>query len=292
LIETTVPKKVQLRLELDRALPAIEADVTQIQQVVMNLVINAAEAIGDQPGTILVLTGTQQLDRAYLASLFAADGVAPGDYVFIEVHDTGRGMDDATKEKIFDPFFTTKFTGRGLGLAAVLGIVRAHRGAIKVYSSLGRGTSFKVFFPAVSQPVRREQEAPVATFQGEGLALVIDDDSGVRDTARRMLEKFGFEVIEAEDGQAGAAAFQANADRLRFVLLDMTMPKMNGEETLRAIHQVRTDVPVILTSGYNEAEATRRFVSRGLAGFLEKPFTPADLARKVAAALTRERRAR
>jgi signal transduction histidine kinase/CheY-like chemotaxis protein len=285
LIETTVPKKVQLRLELAPLLPAIDADVTQVQQVVMNLVINAAEAIGDQEGTVLVTTGTQRLDQNYVSSLYAAEGVSPGDYVFIEVHDTGHGMDEATKDKIFDPFFTTKFTGRGLGLAAVLGIVRAHRGAIKVYSTPGKGTSFKVFFPASSQPAHSEQRPPAVTFRGEGLVLIIDDDRAVRDTMRRILQRFGFDVIEAEDGQAGAATFASNADRLVLVIVDMTMPKMNGEETLRAIRQIRTDVPVILTSGYNEVEATRRFVSKGLAGFLEKPFTPADVARKLAAVL-------
>jgi CheY-like chemotaxis protein len=251
----------------------------------MNLVINAAEAIGDQQGTVLVTTGRQVLDLAYVQSLFAAEGLAPGEYVFIEVHDTGHGMDEQTKEKIFDPFFTTKFTGRGLGLAAVLGIVRSHRGAIKVYSSPGRGTTFKVFFPAHSQPASFEALQPIQAYHGKGLVLVIDDDRGVRDTARRMLGAFGFTVLEAEDGQAGAGAFAASADRIVLVLVDMTMPKMNGEETFRAIRGIRADVPVILTSGYNEIEATRRFVSRGLAGFLEKPFTPADLAAKLTAVL-------
>ncbi|HET8931992.1 MAG TPA: ATP-binding protein [Polyangiales bacterium] len=285
LIETTVPKKVQLRLELAPDLPAIEADVAQIQQVVMNLVINAAEAIGDQQGTVLVTTGRQVVDLEYVQSLFAAEGLSPGDYVFIEVHDTGHGMDEATKDKIFDPFFTTKFTGRGLGLAAVLGIVRSHRGAIKVYSSPGRGTTFKVFFPAHEQVARADTVSPVKMYRGKGLVLVIDDDRGVRETARRMLEAFGFSVIDAEDGQAGAVAFAANAAQIVLTLVDMTMPKMNGEETFRAIRRIRAEAPVILTSGYNEIEATRRFVSRGLAGFLEKPFTPADLANKLSAVL-------
>jgi CheY-like chemotaxis protein len=170
-------------------------------------------------------------------------------------------------------------------LAAVLGIVRSHRGAIKVYSSPGRGTTFKVFFPAHEQAVRPDTIPPVKMYRGKGLVLVIDDDRGVRDTARRMLEAFGFSVIDAEDGQAGAVAFAANADQIVLTLVDMTMPKMNGEETFRAIRRIRAEAPVILTSGYNEIEATRRFVSRGLAGFLEKPFTPADLAKKLSAVL-------
>ena len=288
LLETTIPKKVQLRLELQPDLPAIEADVAQVQQVVMNLVINAAEAIGDQQGTVLVATGVQFIDASYAAPLFASEGLTPGDYVFLEVHDTGSGMDEATVSRIFDPFFSTKFSGRGLGLAAVLGIVRAHRGAIKVYSNLGHGTTFKVFFPASSGAAELPVARATHDYRGTGLVLVIDDDAGVRASARAMLEYFGFSVIDAPDGQAGAELFAARASEIALVIVDMTMPKMGGEETFRAIRGVRTDVPVILTSGYNEVEATRRFTGKGLAGFLEKPFTPALLATKLAAILPRK----
>jgi two-component system, cell cycle sensor histidine kinase and response regulator CckA len=287
LLETTVPKKVRLRLELAPGLPAIEADAAQIQQVVMNLVINGAEAIGDKQGTVLVSTGRQQLDEARIAGLFAADGLSPGVYVFLEVEDSGHGMDDATKEKIFDPFFTTKFTGRGLGLAAVLGIVRTHKGAIDVHSKFEKGTSFKVFLPAAQQPAASERRRSVLDYRGKGLVLVIDDDAGVRTTMRAMLEHFGFSVIVAQDGQAGVEAFAASASEIALVIVDMTMPRMNGEETFRAIRDIRPAAPVILTSGYNEIEATRRFTGKGLAGFLEKPFAPSDLASKLAAVLGR-----
>jgi signal transduction histidine kinase/ActR/RegA family two-component response regulator len=283
LLETTISKKVQMRLELAAGLPAIEADVAQVQQVLMNLVINGAEAIGDQRGTVLVTTGAQDIDELYAQSLFASE-IRTGRYVFIEVHDTGSGMDAETKAKIFDPFFTTKFTGRGLGLAAVLGIVRGHGGAIKVYSSPGRGSTFKVFFPASSQPPT-ELAKPTPRYRGTGLALVIDDDPGVRGASRRMFQFFGFQVIEAENGRLGAELFARRAAEITVVLLDMTMPEMGGEETFREIRRVRDDVPVILTSGYNEIEATRRFTSKGLAGFLQKPFAPDDLAAKLALAL-------
>jgi len=283
LLETTIPKKVQLRLELARGLPAVEADVAQVQQVIMNLVINGAEAIGDERGTVLVTTGAQDVDEQYAQSLFAAE-IKSGRYVFIEVHDTGSGMDDETRAKIFDPFFTTKFTGRGLGLAAVLGIVRGHAGAIKVYSTPGRGSTFKVLFPASARaPLETIRSAP--SFRGEGLALLIDDDAGVRGASRRMFELLGFRVLEAANGHQGAELFARHAREIRVVLLDMTMPEMSGEETFRELRRVREDAAVILTSGYNEIEATRRFVSKGIAGFLQKPFTPDELASKLALAL-------
>ena len=286
LLETTLPKKVQLRLDLAKDLPPIDADPAQIQQVVMNLVINAAEAMADERGTVLVTTGTQKVDRAYASSLLAPAELADGLYVFLEVHDTGCGMDEATKAKIFDPFFTTKFTGRGLGLAAVLGIVKSHKGAIKVYSTPGKGTTFKVYFAATEGTALERPAAPEPAFHGTGLALVVDDDAGVRLVIRHLLEYFGFQVVEASDGRRGVEAFAIHADQVRFVVLDMTMPELSGEETFRELRALRPEVPVILSSGYNEIEATRKFASRGFAAFLPKPFTPDDLARCIRAAVT------
>ena len=285
LIQASVPKKVELRLDLPCGLPCVQGDVSQLQQIVMNLVINAAEAIGPRDGTVFVTTSQQRLAAADAATLYCPDGLVPGQYVSLEVRDTGHGMDAATQAKIFDPFFTTKFTGRGLGLAAVLGIVRTHRGAISVESTPGRGTSIRVFFPTTERHEAASVRPRPSSYRGRGRVLVIDDDPGVRSIARRMLEAFGFTVFEAADGESGAAAFVEHAGRCALVLLDMTMPKMNGEETLRAIRRVRGDVPVLLMSGYNELEASQRFASGGLAGFLEKPFTADDLAQKVQSAL-------
>ncbi len=284
LLETTISKKVQLRLELERELPPIEADPSQIQQIVMNLVLNAAEAI-DARGTVLVTTGVQDVDARYASGLLAPGDLAVGRYVFLEVHDTGSGMDEAMQAKIFDPFFTTKFTGRGLGLAAVLGIVKAHHGAIKVYSSPGKGTTFKVYFAASAGAPEPKEAKPSDAFRGSGLVLVIDDDAGVRLVLKHLLEYFGFEVLEAADGRAGVGVFAARAAEVKLVIVDMTMPELSGEETFRGLRGLRADVPVILSSGFNEVEATRRFCAKGLSAFLPKPFTPDDLARCIRAAL-------
>ena len=288
LLETTLPKKVHLRLELGVGLPPVQADVAQMQQVIMNLVINAAEAIGDERGTVLVTTGVQSIDADYAEGLFSPTKIESGRYVFLEVHDTGCGMDAETKAKIFDPFFTTKFTGRGLGLAAVIGIVRGHQGALKVYSTPGKGTTFKVLFPAASGDVALvTKRDPFTDYRGSGLVLIVDDDRGVRRAAGLLLKLFGFDVLEAEDGRKGVEVFAAHANDIVAVLLDMTMPELSGEETFRELRKLRADVPVILSSGYNEVEATRRFTAKGLAGFLPKPFSPEDLARCLEAALAK-----
>jgi CheY-like chemotaxis protein len=275
-------------LELAGALPAVEVDIAQLQQIVMNLVLNAAEAMGDDAGTVVVMTGVEEVGSSHAASsasLFCTEGLAPGKYVFLEVEDTGHGMDDATKAKIFDPFFTTKFTGRGLGLAAVLGIVRAHRAAIDVRSIPGKGSTFKVFFRASGEAPTRGEEGGDGSYRNRGLVLVIDDDAGSRTALRRALELFGFSVEEAVDGAEGAALFAARAEHVVLVIVDMMMPKMGGDETFRAIRGRSASVPVILTSGYSQVEATRRFTARDLAGFLEKPFTTDSLAAKLRAVL-------
>ena len=271
LIQTSIPKNVQLRLELVDDLPWIEADASQVQQVVMNLVINGAEAIAqNENGSVLVATSIQNVDEHYLLTTLAGvSELSPGTYVSLDVHDTGCGMDDATASRIFDPFFTTKFTGRGLGLAAVQGIVRGHKGAMKVYSCPGQGTTFKVLFPATEQvEVPRKVIVPHIQASSE-LILVVDDEDIVRRTVKSMLERDGFRVIVAENGKEGVELFQVLSDKVAAVLLDMTMPIMNGEEAYSRLKAIRPDVKVILSSGYNEVEAVRRFTGKGLAGFIQ-----------------------
>jgi signal transduction histidine kinase/CheY-like chemotaxis protein len=293
LLQAAIPKNVQVRLDLASDLPAVEGDVGQLQQVAMNLVINGAEAMGDEPGAVLVTTGVQDVDEQYLATLSLAHDIAPGLYVVLEVHDTGSGMDEGTLSKIFDPFFTTKFQGRGLGLAAVQGIVRSHRGGLKVYSTMGKGTTFKMLLPAVFEPAKR-LSGPVGAdhdaLRGCGLVLIVDDEPFVRTTAKNMLERYGYSVLLAADGRQGLELFKKHEAELRFVLLDLMMPIMGGQEALRNIRTINSDIPVVLSSGFNEVEAIRRFTGKGLSGFIQKPYTASALAVKIKQVLDTSRR--
>jgi PAS domain S-box-containing protein len=283
LLQISIPKNVELRLQLADGLPAIEADLGQMQQLVMNLVINGAEAIPeDRAGTVLVTTAAQQFGEDYFASATASNEMKPGTYVILEVRDTGSGMADHTKARIFDPFFTTKFTGRGLGLAAVLGIVRGHKGALKVDSTPGRGSTFKVLFPAVqAQAEKAVPSEKLVDLRGTGTILVVDDEKSVRQAAGAMLERYGYTVMLAHDGERAVDLFRSAANQISLVLLDLTMPVMSGEETLRQLKNIRPEVRVVLSSGYNETEAVRHFSGMGLNGFLQKPYTPIELAEKV-----------
>ena len=274
ILSAVIPKNVLLRYQFARDLPSIEADPTQIRQVVMNLITNAADAIGPKKsGIITVSTSVIYAEREYLADTFVDDTLTAGYYVCLEVSDTGSGMTPETRTKIFDPFFTTKFAGRGLGLAAVLGIMRAHRGAIKVYSEVGRGSTFKVLFPAIEGTpdalleIGKAQEA-----SGWGTLLVVDDEESVRNITRRILERAGYTVLVACDGVEALQVFRKHQEAIRAVVLDVTMPHMGGEETFRQLRQLDPRVRVRLSSGYSEQEATSRFAGKGLAGFIEKPF--------------------
>jgi PAS domain S-box-containing protein len=286
LVLTTIPKMVRLDLELDSSLPPIEADSSQVQQVVMNLVINAGEAIGDRRGRVLVRTGLTDVDEEFTLRL-GQEELRAGRYVFLEVIDDGSGMDEQTTGRIFDPFFTTKFTGRGLGLSAVSGIVRSHRGAIDVSSEPGRGSTFRVLFPAAGAKLSAERPAVPAEeeLRGAGLVLVIDDEEPVRTAAAAALRRYGYTVELAVDGADGIAKFRRAPESYRAVLLDLTMPMVSGEAALREIREIRTDIPVIASSGYSEVEASRRFPAGALGGFLQKPYTGVALAMKLKAVL-------
>jgi len=283
LLEVSISKKIVLKYDLAANLPSVEADVTQMRQVIMNLITNASEAIGDQSGFIAVKTAAIECDEGYLAETYLDQRLPGGLYVSIEISDTGCGMDGETIGKIFDPFFTTKFTGRGLGLAAVLGIVRGHSGALKVYSETGRGTAFRILLPSSDQSAgtAREEPAQVEGWRGEGTLLVVDDEETVRNIAKSMLETFGLTVLTASDGRDAVNTFRERADEIDLVLLDLTMPQMDGEEAFRELRRIKDDVRVILSSGYNEQDVTNRFAGKGLSGFIQKPYQVATLLEKV-----------
>ncbi len=283
LLESAIPKRIRLSYSFAPKLSAIEGDATQIRQVIMNLITNAAEAIGDESGQISITTGQQTVTRDYLQEMDLQSDLDEGPYVFAEVSDSGCGMDEETKVRLFEPFFSTKFTGRGLGLAAVQGIVHGHRGAIKVYSERGQGTTIKVLLPASDQMYQSETptENGDDAWACSGLVLVIDDEKTVRDVAAGMLSHAGFDVLTAGSGREGLEVFRDHADAIQLVLLDMTMPDMSGEEVYREMRGIPSDARVILSSGYNEQEVTSRFAGKGLAGFIQKPYQAFHLLKTV-----------
>jgi PAS domain S-box-containing protein len=286
LAQRSMPTKIKLQLDLQAGLPPIKVDRGQLQQILMNLVLNAAEAIGAEPGLITVKTGVRDIDETYLRSLVHGETRA-GKYVYLEVRDTGAGMDDETTAKIFDPFFSTKFTGRGLGLAAVAGIVRGHYGAMQVSSAPGKGTTFTIFFPVTDgQAPASPQLSKTTTQRGTGTVLLVDDEEIVRTTAEKALALSGYRVLVAESGAAAIDVFKRHPGEIAVVILDLSMPGMSGEETLPHLRSVRPDVPVIISSGYSEAEVIPIFKGQRVAGFIQKPYTSTQLAQQVQHATT------
>jgi two-component system cell cycle sensor histidine kinase/response regulator CckA len=291
MLEISISKKAELKFDLAEALPAVEADPTQLRQVILNLITNASESLEERSGVISVTTGLEDCDRSDLGRTFLAHDLPVGRYVCLEVADTGCGMDEATREKIFEPFFSTKFAGRGLGLAAVLGIVRGHRGAIHVDGVPGRGTRFRILLPASERGAVPLEPQPTLShgWQGSGLVLLVDDEMAIRELGRRMLERAGMQVLLAGDGGEALEIFRARSHEIACVVLDLTMPRLGGDEVLQEMRRIRQDVKVILCSGYNEQDITQRFMSQGLAGFLQKPYLPVQLYAKLQEVLGRDR---
>ena len=279
LLKSNLPSRVTVQFDLEPSAPRMMADASQIRQVVMNLIINAAEAIADQPGVITIRSGIRFVDSRALAAGFSADGMAGGQYACIEIADTGPGMDAETQVRIFEPFYSTKFTGRGLGLAAVLGIVKGHGGAIWLRSAPGLGTTFTMFFPrAPDEPLKVSpamREPDVAC--GSGQVLVIDDEAMVRDVIGDVLRMGGYQVEDAIDGPAGLGRIRAPEARYDLVLLDLTMPGMDGVEVFVEIKKARPDLRIVVMSGYNRGSVLKLFTDAVPDDFLEKPFHHEDL---------------
>jgi PAS domain S-box-containing protein len=286
LLQASVITKAALHCQLAANLPVIEADVTQIRQVLLNLVINASEALGDRPGSISISTKTVTVHSDSLLEGYAGDPPKAGEYVMLNVTDDGVGIIAENHARIFDPFFSTKFTGRGLGLAVTLGIVRSHGGAIHVESEVNVGTTFSVLLPSSMRQRRMMQSATVQTsWNGGGRVLLIDDELAVRNIARRMLEALKFDVVVAADGHSGVEIFQQHPGEFALAVIDLTMPGLDGEGVFRELRRIQPDIKVILMSGYNEQDTTKRFVGLGLTGFLSKPFRIEDMRTKIREAL-------
>jgi PAS domain S-box-containing protein len=286
LLRTAISKQASLVWELASDLPTVKADATQIRQIVMNLITNASDALHDTVGTIRLRTGVidpEELNDAPFDSP-VGDEESPSAataLVFLEVSDTGAGMTPDTLRRIFDPFFSTKFAGRGLGLAAVMGIVRSHQGLIRIRTAPGQGTSFRVLFPAVEGTVRTTEDHTLGRIEwhGSGTALVVDDEVGVREVAVRMLEEIGFETLTAVDGRDALELIEQVGDSLTFVLLDLSMPRMGGQETFRRLREIRPGLPIIMMSGYTSQTVAPQFsdAGPGMTIFLQKPFLAEDL---------------
>ncbi|MDJ0762905.1 MAG: PAS domain S-box protein [Myxococcota bacterium] len=293
LIESSVSKRSSLTFDLAQDLPPIEADPSQMQQVVLNLAINASEAIdAESSGIITITTRVKKCDVDFLSSALLGEALSEGTYVSLEVTDTGCGLDEATAGKIFDPFFTTKFMGRGLGLSAVMGIVRSHQGALKVTSRPAKGTTFEVLFPVLEgemadPPAKELRRASPPAFGAGKTILLIDDEEVVQTTVSLILKEAGFDVLTAGDGMSGIELLHAHQDDIACVLLDLTMPRMDGKKTYREIRKINETIPVLLTSGYNEHEIAPTFDGQGLAGFIQKPYQIERLYEKLQQILSR-----
>lgn len=275
LMKLSINKNAEIKLNLSSTISLIEGDHSQLTQIIMNLISNASDAIGDQLGTISITTGEMYCDRNYLNSTVYPQQLPEGDYVYFEVSDNGCGMNQETVDKIFDPFFTTKFIGRGLGLAAVIGIVRGHQGAIRVYSEVGKGTTIKAVFPISEkqkQTANVKQKQNAVDYSGKKV-LLVDDEETVLLVVTSLLTHIGFEVLQAENGEKALSLFKENQDQIELVLLDLTMPGKSGDETFRELKQIYPNVKVIMSSGFNEQEVIQQFSGKGIAGFIQKPYT-------------------
>jgi PAS domain S-box-containing protein len=279
LLKVSISKSIRLEQNLPSDLPSIHADAAQVQQVLMNLVTNASEAIGDKPGVLTVTTSVRDCDTPFLAETRTSNKPVAGRYVVLEVSDTGCGMDDTVRAKLFDPFFTTKFVGRGLGMSAVLGIVQGHRGAIMVSSKPKKGASISVLFPAIVPVPDQAHAADLLTFVPSkkpaallsGTVLVADDEVQVRSMMELLLKRMGLDVISAEDGQRAVDLFREHAPEIKFVLMDLTMPNLDGRKALAEIKKIRPEVKVILTSGYQTEDLMERYDKDGFDAFIQKP---------------------
>jgi PAS domain S-box-containing protein len=279
MLQASINKNVTIRLDLQQSLPEIMGDTGQIQQIVMNLIINAAEAIGDKNGTIVGrLTQLQIGTDTAEVDLFGAE-IPAGGYVCFEVTDTGCGMNEETQNKIFEPFFTTKFTGRGLGMSAILGIIKAHSGMLQLTSRPGVGTTFKVYFPCLEPAGQAVTAAtvPAPPLKASGTILLVDDEQVLRNMAVDLFETLGFSVVTARHGGEALEIYRERGSEIDVILLDMIMPVMGGIETYHNLRSISPHIPIVICSGYGEESASATIENDAHAGFVHKPYKPVEM---------------
>jgi PAS domain S-box-containing protein len=287
IVQASVSRKIRILRDVPESCPMIPADVGQLQQLVLNLVLNGAESIGENQGEVSVRVRVRDVSQSELTERYAGFSLPQRPYTEIQIRDTGIGMDEDTQQRIFDPFFTTKFLGRGLGLAAALGIVRSHGGGIAVQSAPGKGTTFTVLLPAEQQTGDEPltvSESITELARGEGLVLVVDDEVAIRSLMQHTLEELGYTVLTAEHGAQALELFDRVGKEIELVLLDLVMPVLDGAETAVALHARKPDIPILVISGLADDDALGRFGNVRIAGFVPKPFAPEQLAQAVAVA--------
>lgn len=284
LLKVSIHKTITLDMNLAEDIPYISADAGQLQQIVMNLITNASDAIGEKAGVISITTGAMECDKKYLSDSRIDEKPPEGKFVYLEVEDTGCGMNEETLQRLFDPFFTTKFTGRGLGMSAFLGIVRSHKGAIIVKSKVNEGTTIRLLFPALETKTSDEktsnkvekEKANVCSFIS-GTFLVVDDEDVVREVCKSMVELLGGKVLTASNGEEAVEVFRKNNPEIDCVILDLSMPLMDGIAALVELRKINPEIKVLLSSGFSETEAMQRFMGHGITGFIQKPYNLQDL---------------
>jgi len=287
LFDVFTSKRGKVELHLDSELPAIDGDKSQLQQVVMNLVTNASDALAAPSGKVTVSTTSVSIGPQGLPNLRAGDELSPGQYVCLEIRDTGAGMTEETRRRLFEPFYTTKFTGRGLGLAAVAGVVRSHRGAISLQSEQGVGSIFRVYFPvstAATTPRTKAKDAGSVS-AARGTILIVDDEPMIRELTMKVLQRAGFDVRTAENGQQAVELFAATPAAYAAVVVDLLMPVMDGYQTFVELRRIDPNAKVLLSSGFDADSMDRSRLAEGFTGFIQKPYRAQDLVDAVCLAI-------
>ncbi len=276
--KSSIGQNLKITSDLASDIPPIMADASQIRQVAMNLIINAAEAVGESQGNIRISLSKTAIKADQPVRDHQGNIIPPGLYACLEVTDNGCGMNNEIRQRLFEPFYTTKFTGRGLGMSAVLGIIKSHNGALQLFSQPAKGTTFKIYLPIqmtelTTDDQLQQQTCPPTTWKGNGTILLVEDEEQVICVAEIMLKELGFTVIKAFNGKEGLKLYQQNAADITMVVTDIGMPVMDGYALIRELKKIKPDLPIIITSGFGEVDVASRIPGEGIVGLINKPYS-------------------